>query len=1047
MRKTTRIFVRTLQLALVLLLSSLTALAQNVITGKVTNSRDGLPMAGVTVTVKGTRNAVQTNNDGVYRITAPANSTLVFTSVNAARQELTASGNSVDVAMVVANQQLEEVVIIGYGTQRKKEVTGAISKVGAQQITATATPSFEASLQGRVAGVQVSQASGLAGAGSYVRIRGIASVSAGGDPLYVIDGIPVSADPLASEGAWKTGNKDASSYKLRSGFTQSPLASINPDDIESIEILKDAGAAGIYGSRGANGVILITTKRGKLGKPKFNFTAKLGFVKPSVKPDLLNGPEWLQARQEAWENDGHTGLAPLPNGMTWEEAQKNNTDWFDLLTQTGVTQDYSLGVTYGKNKFRSYLGGSYSDIESYAVGNKYRRGSIRGNFDYTFSPKFKALLNAAYNNGMNYRVPAGWAGGLGEAMSGALPIYPVYKADGSYSVSHANPLVPILENKFRSNDERLLGGLTLVFTPVKNLDLKVVGNGDKYNNITDVYNNNKVYNATSFNAAERWKTLVDNYNVTGTANYRYDLNSNNSFNFLIGGEYQHSLTRTLHFYRSDSTVQSGFYDNLDLLNGAFIDYPKNYAGISRKDSMTSDEWSFISYFARVNYNFKNKLFLQALARVDGSSKFGPNNKYGFFPAVSAGYVISEEEFWKNTVSLFNYMKIRASYGITGNAAIPSFQYLPNWNRDAGTGGGAYNGGGTLAQVQVANPDLKWETANNFDAGLEFGLFKNRLTGEVGYYNKRSKDVLMNVNLEEGYGIGKRTVFVNIGEVENQGVELSLTGKIIDKPGVQWSVFANAAHNYNEVIDAGGYAPDAIQSGTNETRVLVGYPLGTSYTMIFKGVDPADGLPMWLDGDGKITKVFPSIETGRRAAGKLIPDWTGGFGTNVKYKGFELNTLFAFSTGLQIWDNSGKQQFLGTTSQNWNLRREFLDRWRQPGDQTLYPRFVYDQLYPGLSRASDFSSDLFLYDADYLRLRELTLAYNFPSSALKRMKMSNLRVFVTGTNLFLWTKYKGGDPEVNRDADGGTADRNMSPNVTYLTAPQAKTFQVGLNVNF
>ena len=306
---------------------------------------------------------------------------------------------------------------------------------------------------------------------------------------------------------------------------------------------------------------------------------------------------------------------------------------------------------------------------------------------------------------------------------------------------------------------------------------------------------------------------------------------------------------------------------------------------------------------------------------------------------------------------------------------------------------------------------------------------------------------MNIGLEEGYGIGGSTIYQNVGKVRNEGVEVALNFKAIQQKDLRLNFFINTAHNTNVVLDAGGYAPDAIQSGTNETRVLVGYPLGTSYSIIYKGVDPTDGLPMWLDKDGKITKVFPDVSTSRRPAGKLIPDWTGGFGGNLFYKGFELNTLFAFSTGLDIWDNSGKNQFLGASSgQNWNIRREFLDRWTKPGDQTLYPRFTYD-LYPGVGNPSLFSSNMFLYNADYLRLRELTVAYNFKSDALRKIKIENIRVFLTGTNLFLWTKYKGGDPEVNRDADGGTADRNMSPNVTYLTAPQAKTIQFGLNVNF
>lgn len=1042
MKKTT---ITKIVTAVCLLLCSFTVLAQTEITGKVSSAKDGTPLPGVTISIKGSKNAVQSTNDGSFKISAKEKDVLIITAIGYVKQEVSiSSARNYSISLQQTNQQLEEVVVVGYGTQRKREVTGAISKVTNAEITATAAPSFEAGLQGRVAGVQVSTASGLAGAGSYVRIRGIASVSAGGDPLYVIDGIPVNADPLSQEGSAATNG-----YKLRAGFTQSPLASINPDDIESIEILKDAGAAGIYGSRGANGVILITTKRGKLGKPRFNFATKFGFTSPSVKPDLLNSKEWIQLRQEAYENDGYTGVAPLPNNMDLTKALATNTNWFDELTRTGLTQDYNLSMNYGTRKFKSYIGGTYGTDESYAVGNKYTRATIRGNFDYTFSPKLKATLTSAYNNGLNYRVNTGWAGGIGSALSDALPFYDVYLPDGSFDVSHANPLAPIKENLFRSKDERVLGGLTLIYSPIKNLDIKGSANLDVYNNTTDQFNNNKLYNPANNNSAERWNTDATNYNFTATASYRYDLNSNNNFNFLLGGEYQQSRTESQRFWKEDSTIKTAFYKNSNLLNGAIIDYPKNFPNISHKDSLLADRWSFISYFARVNYAYKNKLFLQALARIDGSSKFGTDNKYGFFPAFSAGYLISEESFIKNAFPQLSLLKLRSSFGITGNASIPSFSYQDRWNMSAGNGSGAYNGQPTIAQNRVGNPALKWETAYNFDAGVEIGFFKNRLSAEVSYYNKLSKDVLMRVTLEEGYGIGAgNTFFGNIGEVKNEGVELSINGKIIQQKDVSVNLFFNGAHNYNVVKDAGGYAPDAIQSGTNETRVLVGYPLGTSYTIIYKGVDPNDGLPMWLDADGKLTKTYPNIDRNRRAAGKLIPDWTGGFGTNIKYKGFELNTLFAFATGLDIWDNSGKKQFLGVSSGvNWNLRREFLDRWTKPGDNTLYPRMVYDKLYPGIPNADGFSSSLFLYNADYLRMRELTVAYNFPSTVLKRLHLNNMRFFVTGTNLFLWTKYKGGDPEVNRDADGGTADRNMSPNVTYLTAPQAKTVQLGLNINF
>jgi len=1029
-----------------LLLLTTMAVAQTVVTGKVTDSKDNAPVAGANVTAKGTRTVVQTNAGGNFKITVPANaSVLVISSSGFVRQEVTIGGRSnIDVQLLQNNQQLNEVVVVGYGSQRRREVTGAIAKVGGDKLTALPTPSFEASLQGRVAGVQVSQSSGLSGGASYVRIRGIASVSAGGEPLYVIDGIPVTSDPLTYSNNVANKNNE---YLVRQGFQQNPLATINPNDIESVEVLKDAGAAGIYGSRGANGVILITTKRGKSGKPKFNFSSKVGFSTPSVKPDFVNGAEWVQLRQEAWTNDGNTGFAPMPNNINRTTAAQTNTNWFDELTRVGVLQDYNFSVTYGKKIWRTFLGASYSDDQSYAVGNSFQRFGVRSNNDFTFSKNFKASVNLGFSKGINNRVPTGWSGGIGAAMSNALPIFPVKNPDGSFYTAAGNgnnPLYQIDQIKARSDDKRFIGGLTLDYVPIKNLTVRLTANGDILNN-----NNDRIESALWRNSptaeSRRFWLNVNNYNANLTATYNYELNKDNKFVFLLGTEYQYSQTRSKEYYLN-ANVTDPFWKDKASLDSAIVTYGNQNAGLlTGNDRLISDRRAFASYFGRINYAFKNKLFIQALARVDGSNVFGPNNRFGFFPAVSAAYMISEEEWFEKALPFVNQFKLRASYGITGNANIPTNRWIGTWTVQQ-SGNALYNGSPIAYPNNFENRDLKWETAENYDLGVEFGLFNNRLTGDVAYYNKLSKDVIMNqfVSTSGGYG-NNATYFRNLGKVLNEGVELSLNGTLIKQRDLIVSVNFNAAKNFNKVLDVQGLGPDAIQSGTNETRILEGYPLGSLYSNYYVGVDPNDGLPIWLDKNGYTTKQF-SLDN-RRPIGKLIPDWTGGFGANVQYKGFELNTLFVYAEGLNVWDNSGKFQFQGLSTQNWNFRRDFLDRWTKPGDQAKYPRLYYNQMYPGLSGQSDFSSSMFMYKGDYLRLRELTIAYRLPAKMLERLKLSAARIYATGFNLFLWTKYPNGDPEVNRDADGGQTDRNMSPNVTYLTPPQARTFTFGINVSF
>ncbi|HEX7844905.1 MAG TPA: SusC/RagA family TonB-linked outer membrane protein, partial [Chitinophagaceae bacterium] len=400
---------------------SLISFAQDkVVTGRVTDPRDGSPVVGVTVSAKGTTHAVQTGADGTYRLTIGPNvTTLVFSSVGFNTQEIAISGRtSIDVSFAANNSSLGEVIVVGYGTQRKKDVTGAISKVTGDKINSIPVPSFEAALQGKAPGVQVIQGNGLAGSGSVIRIRGIGSISASGDPLYVIDGIPIVADPFLR------GNSGA--------MNQNPLASLNPADIESVEILKDAGATGIYGSRGANGVILITTKRGKSGKPSFNYANKIGFSNYAIKPSFVNSAEWLQLRQEGWVNSGHTGQAPLPGTLTWDQASANNTDWWDLLTQTGFINEHNLSMNMGTAKLKTFANLSYSGNEGYIKANSYTRFSARLNMDYTPVKTLKLALTTGFNHGLNKRVPAAWDGGIGEAMSSALPIFAPYNSDGSY---------------------------------------------------------------------------------------------------------------------------------------------------------------------------------------------------------------------------------------------------------------------------------------------------------------------------------------------------------------------------------------------------------------------------------------------------------------------------------------------------------------------------------------------------------------------------------------------------------------------------------------
>lgn len=1009
-------------LLMVLILVALQVQAQTgVISGKVLDDT-GQPLPGASVFIKGTAKATSTDNNGAFQLTGVANGDVALEVRSIAYKTLErvvkVSGKTeVTITLQSDNQMLDDVVIVGYGTQTKRQVTGAIAKVTGDKLTALPTPSFEASLQGQAPGVQVTQGSGLAGSGSVVRIRGIGSISAGGDPLYVLDGIPITSDPFIG------GNRGA--------MNQNPLATINPNDIESVEVLKDAAAAGIYGSRGANGVILITTKRGKAGKkPTITLSSKYGLSTYANKPTFATGEEWLSLRQEAWTNDGNTGLAPLPGGLTWAQARQNNTDWWGIVTETGRSNDQSISISQGSEKISTYFSANYSDNNSFLKGNSYERYGFRANVDVRPTSYFTTNINIAYDNGTNNRVNAAWSGGLGEAMSTALPIFPVYNADGTFFSNGANPARNLGLLDWKTINERLIGGVTFELKPVKNLSLKAIGNMDNLDIQDNVFSPAALVNRTR-GQASTYPVQVFNKTVTGTATYDWAVNANNKLTFLAGIETQFSdrrLYRDGIFGDADARFDVDRASYYQALNAAAASNSLSYFnGIGRD--------RFSSLFGRINYSYKDKYYLQGVIRRDGSSKFGTNNKYGYFPSASASWYINQEDFLKNSKVISN-LKLRASYGLVGSSNFPSGEYFQQF-----TAGSPYNGRPTLFPKNVQNPDLKWEQGQNLDLGVDFGLFNGRISGELSYYRKKTKDALLNGAISPSTGFDG--AWINVGEILNEGYELALNTVNIEAGDFKWITRINASKNFNEVLSLGGYSPDAVGGGTNDTRIAVGYPIGTNYLVRYKGVDPNDGLPIWLDKDGFETKTF-SLDN-RVPVGKILPDYVGGLTNTFSYKGFELNTLFTFAIGGNLYDSSAKRQ-LGVVT-DWNIREDIADRWRNPGDIARFPRLTMNAInYPGLSSEWQYNSTMFLYDATFVRLREITLSYSFPTKAVSKLRLQNLRLFATGMNLLTFSKYPGGDPEIARDFEN-PQDRNMSPNVTYLTTPQQKSITFGLTTSF
>lgn len=1039
--------------------------AAQIIKGKVID-QDGESLPGASVVVLGQEGVgTATDFDGNFTLKGfnPGTVKLRISFIGYAAKNKTVKvkqGETKEITITLepADDRLDEVVIVGYGVQRKRDVTGNIVSLEGKEVRDMPAPSFEAALQGKAPGVQIATSGGMAGSNSVVRIRGIASVGGGGDPLYIVDGVQIDQDYFRGSGL---GRGDAG------GMNQNPLAFLNPDDIESVEILKDAAATAIYGSRGANGVILITTRRGSSSKLNYSFSTTQGVSMPTNRPEMLSTREWLDLYEEAWINDGNVGKPTgLPAQISWDEADKYNTNWVDEVIRTGYKQFYDFGIDKVTERFNFYAGLSYDANQSYLKGDQYDRLSGRFNGDYRFNDKFSAGLSTNLVQGTYFRVDNGPAGGLGAAMSSALPIFPVRYDQDVYLPDPENPGDSILTHRkgdywfeagannnptglrnlkqWRSTELRSINNVRLTYEATKNLSFNANASFDYSNLREDLYEpvgGNSYINADpnlGQGIAKRYPRQSFNYNTHFTANYLYDLDENHHFNFMVGTEYVNQRSEVSQWLRpiNDSTVQAT--NEVFNARGPFFDDDALRDTVAFDSVRTESERIFASYFGRINYNYKRKYLAQLVLRADGSSSFGPDNVYGFFPSLGLGWVISDESWLKHS-SVINYLKLRGSMGYIGNANIQQNQFEALYQvNNAG-----YNNQPIRYPINPPNRNLKWENTEVVDVALEFGLFEDRITGELAYYRKNTRDVLMQVSLPRINGFD--TYYDNVGQILNYGVEFqlsthNLTGKF------RWKTDFNIAFNRNRILSLGGYSEDAVAGGTNDTRIVEGASLGTFYMVEVARVDPATGDPVYRSPSGEETKVYD--QANRVPVGNGIPDAIGGLTNTFTYENWTLSTMFVFSIGADVYDHSGKYQQTGWAvfGNYWNYTPAVYDRWTEPGDQARLPRLTLDRnSYEGLDE--DFwNTSLWVSDASYLRLRNVTIGYRVKKDFAKKLGLKSLEVSAIGTNLLTFTNFRGLDPEVARDFTNVT-DRNMSLNTTYLTAPQEKTYSIRLSANF
>ncbi len=997
------------------------------ISGRVTDE-EGETLVGASILLKGTSIGTTTNVSGNYTFDVPnGEGTLVFSYIGYITQEVPINNRTViDVSLAPDVQALQEVQIVGYGTQAKAEVTSAIASVTSEEIKDMPLVGLDQALQGRAAGVQVTNNSGAPGGGVSIRIRGTSSLGAGNEPLYVVDGVPINNT--------QTSNQQTGEERING------MSNINPSDIESIEILKDAASTSIYGARAANGVVLINTKRGKAGKQQVDLNAWYGFSQVANRYDLLNASEFATLVNE--------GLATVNVAPAFTQEFIDNptvdTDWQNEIFQTAPTANVNFSTRGGSDKTQYMLSLGYMDQQGVIIESQFKRYSLRINLDQKINEKIKIgnSLNISYTNNDRLRNTGAARSDGGEqnflfgspvlttahARSPATPVR--NPLTGEYSF---DPLAPLFPNPvamaeaqdINNNTVRAIGNVFAEWEIIKGLRFRSqLGTDIRYENedfFMPPFPDQRQGNGTG-------RASVRNYNefLWLTENYlTYDFNvaQNHNFQALAGASFQESQ------WESSFAYVAGFgSDRIKTLNGG-----------SQILTSTSDaeSWGIASYFGRLNYSLGGKYLLSFNYRVDGSSRFGPNNKYGHFPSASVGWNVIEESFMQGMPWMTN-LKLRASYGVTGNQEIGNYSHLGT----LGVGGGTNLGRNYLNRLgavvnNIPNEDFSWEQTTQFNAGADVGLFNNRLSITGDYYVKTTSDLLLFIPLPRTSGFA--STLTNIGEMENRGIELALNTINMDGD-FTWRSNLNFSMNKNKVLSLVGGQDIRVR----ESIVRENHPISFYLFERQQYVDPATGLTLIVDQDE--SGGVPN-DKDRKIMGSPLPKHIGGFTNEFSYKGFDLSVFFQWSYGNKIFNNTRKwmeemRRDLQSTIGYNTTQEAFNNRWRQAGDQTEYPGVFYD-----LRNQNHFlAHNGWVEDGSYLRLKTLTLGYNFPTSFTDRLRISNARVYFTSNNLLTFTDYSGYDPEVNHFTAQGLGG-NVATGYDYGTFPQPKTFVMGLNLSF
>ena len=1006
------------------------AIAQNTtVNGKVTDE-SGNPIAGASVLVKGSKTGVNSDAQGNFTIAVQANKVLEVIAIGYEIRQVSTNGKSFLIVLKADVKSLSEVVVTGFGGSLiKKELTGNIARVKGKDIEYMPTPSVDAALQGKAAGVFVNSQSGKLGQAVTVRVRGNSSISASSQPLYVLDGVPVTAN-------------DNSTY----GGDMNPLTDINPNDIESIEVLKDASAGAIYGSRAANGVILITTKRGKAGKTQMTFNVQTGYSEATKRLAMLNSTQYGELILEAGKNmDDIYGIDyDDPDGFTsaaygsldyysygqWAKDPAKTYDWQDRVFQKGHYRQADLQIRGGNDKTKFFSSFQHLEQGGTMIGNELTRTTGRLNVDQQANSWLDLGISLSLSRTYNKRLPDDNAFSNPLQAIGLMPMTPFIDPNtgldagtppGDVNVPvYYNPLLTVKYGSFAQDVYRTFGNTYVKVKLLPGLTFQSEFGLDYLSQNEESYFRSET---------RRNQSRATNGLGTNTGAFITNYNTNTYFNFnKVAGVHNFSSSFGMQYQQSQSKFN--FTEGTDFPSNSY----QKIASAANKTggSSSQSDFRFLSYFLRTNYIYNDKYIVAASGRIDQSSRFGKDSRSGFFPAISAGWIMSNESFLKKFDAL-SFLKLRASYGIVGNAEIGNFPQLGLY-----TGGAGFTGTGGQRPAQLANSQLKWETTAQFDAGFDFGFFNNRITGEIDYYVKNTTDLLLNVNVPATTGFG--SVVRNLGALENKGYEFVLNTQ--NTVGAfKWSTSFNIALNQGKVIDIDGQIIEGGLSGMN--RVVEGYPIGVFFTPEYAGVDPKNGDALYYlntkNAKGTLDKTTTNDynEAERIVAGDPNPDVIFGLTNNFSFKGFDATVFFNGVAGNQnnIF-GMGRYSSASMLYED-NQTIDQMGRWQKPGDITNIPQARF------LTVNGSEASSRYIVDGSYIRLRTASLGYTFNSKQLSKYKIDKLRIYVSGQNLLTITKYPYWDPEVNADS----FDSNIAKGNDFYTPPQPRTFLVGVNISF